>query len=286
MQYRDEQPGEIGGLTRVRAITVDDGHIFCRVNQIKDEARNIANIIKEFYSALDMYEDHHWVSLSVRDPEHPEKYIGEDADWQMAESMLQEISAELHLDAKRMEGEAALYGPKLDYMFTDSLGRERQLATIQIDFAMPKRFSLVYTNEKGVDETPVMIHRAILGSYERFLAILIEHFAGAFPLWLAPEQVWVLPIGEAHQSYAQEVFAALKAAGLRAHLHAEDESLGKRIRTAKLQKVPYLFVIGDKEVESRTVSLESRDSGALGTVPTQAAIQRLLDEHQNKASFH
>jgi threonyl-tRNA synthetase len=280
MQYRDEQPGEIGGLTRVRAITVDDGHIFCRVNQIKDEARNIANIIKEFYGNLGMY-GNHWVSLSVRDPQALEQYIGEDTDWQKAEQMLQEISDELGLDAKRMEGEAALYGPKLDYMFTDSLGRERQLATIQIDFAMPKRFKLTYINEKGESETPVMIHRAILGSYERFMAILIEHFAGAFPIWLAPTQVWVLPIAEPHHAYALEVGEQLKAVGLRVELHIE-ESLGKRIREGKLQKIPYLLVIGDKEVESRTVSMESRDQGNLGALPLQDAVNILKDENESK----
>ncbi|MEK7549691.1 MAG: threonine--tRNA ligase [Patescibacteria group bacterium] len=281
MQYRDEQPGEIGGLTRVRAITVDDGHIFCRVDQIKEEAKSIANIIKEFYSSLGMY-GNHWVSLSVRDLSTPEKYIGDDADWDTAETMLQEISNDLSLDAKRMEGEAALYGPKLDYMFTDSLGRERQLATIQIDFAMPKRFGLSYTGSDGKEETPVMIHRAILGSYERFMAILIEHFAGAFPLWLSPVQIAILPVSEKHRSYAEELLAKFQEIDIRTELHGNDESLGKRIRTAKMQKIPYLLVVGDKEIENRNVSVESRDDGQLGTKSLDETISLLQEKIQSK----
>lgn len=281
MQYRDEQPGELSGLTRVRAITVDDGHIFCRVDQIKNEARNIANIIKEFYSGLGMY-GNHWVSLSVRDSQALDKYIGDDADWKTAESVLQEVSDDLHLDAKRMEGEAALYGPKLDYMFTDSLGRERQLATIQIDFAMPKRFQLTYTNAKGQPETPVMIHRAILGSYERFLAIVIEHFAGNFPLWLSPVQAVVIPIGEAHHEYAKEVFARFQEAGIRTNLRDDNESLGKKIRESKLQKIPYFIVIGGQEVESKTLTLESRDQGKIGTLTLEETLAKLQEEILDK----
>jgi threonyl-tRNA synthetase len=277
MQYRDEQPGELAGLTRVRAITVDDGHIFCRLDQIKDEAKNIANIIEEFYSGLGLF-GHHFVSLSVRDPKTPEKYIGDEADWETAERMLAEISDELSLGARRMEGEAALYGPKLDYMFTDSLGRERQLATIQIAFSLPQRFGLSYTGMGGAPETPVLIHRAILGSYERFMAILIEHFGGAFPLWLSPVQVAVLPVSERHRAYGEAVVRALGEANIRAELDASDESLGKRIRSAKLMKTPYLFILGDKEIESDTVTEESRDEKTSKTLPLPQAIQELRNE--------
>ena len=258
MQYRDEKPGEIGGLTRVRSITVDDGHTFCRVDQIKEEAARIGHIIEEFYKGLGLY-GQHWVSLSVRDPNTPDAYVGDAKDWDTAEAMLQEISDDLELDAKRVEGEAAIYGPKLDYMFKDSLEREWQLATIQIDFALPKRFELSYTDSDGTDTRLVMLHRAILGSYERFLAILIEHYAGAFPLWLSPIQVKVLPVSEKHADYAKEVEQKLKDADIRVELDASDESLGKRIRQTKMEKVPYFFVLGDKEVESNTVTVETRD---------------------------
>ncbi len=281
MQYRDEQPGEIGGLTRVRAITVDDGHVFCRINQVADEAKNIVNIIKEFYSALGMW-GNHWVSLSVRDPHTPEKYIGTDEDWEKAEVLLKQVSDDMKLDARRMEGEAALYGPKLDFMFTDALGRERQLATVQIDFAMPARFELEYTDSDGSKKTPVMIHRAILGSYERFLALLIEHFNGAYPLWLSPIQVKVLPVSEKHVEYAKEVAQKLKDEKIRVELDASDESLGKRIRQAKLEKVPYFFVIGDKEVESNTVTVEGR-GGSEGAQKLEKILETLLKKIKERA---
>lgn len=280
MQYRDEKPGEIGGLTRVRAITVDDGHIFCMIDQIKNEVQNICKIIEEFYAKLGMF-GKHWVSLSVRDPKNSDAYIGELSDWEKAENMLKEISDELKLDATRIEGEAAIYGPKLDYMFKDSFGKERQLATVQIDFAMPKRFGLAYTDTDGKDKAPVMIHRAILGSYERFLAILIEHFAGAFPLWLSPVQVKILPISDKHIPYAKEVFDFFKNNDMRVELDEESESLGKKIRCGKMEKVPYLLIIGDKELESKTVTIESRDKGNLGQFTKSDFIFLMKDEIDN-----
>lgn len=282
MQYRDEKPGEIGGLTRVRAITCDDGHIFCRPDQIKEEAKNIAEIIKRLYSSLGMYGDH-WVSLSVRDPLHPEKYIGTDDGWDKAEEMLVELSDELELGARRMEGEAALYGPKLDFMFKDSLGRERQLSTIQIDFAMPTRFGLSYINESGEEETPVMIHRAILGSYERFLAILIEHFAGKFPLWLSPTQIVLIPISETHHAEAHRAAQELNNAGIRVEVFDDNNSLGKRIRKAKLERVPYIGVLGDKEVESKSVTVESRDTDTKNVLGTESLIKKLETEIVTRA---
>lgn len=274
MQYRDEKPGEIGGLTRVRAITVDDGHIFCRPDQIKQEAKSIAIIIERFYSALGMYGSH-WVSLSVRDPEKPDAYIGEDADWQTAESMLQELSDELGLEARRMEGEAAIYGPKLDFMFRDSLGRERQLSTIQIDFAMPKRFSLTYTDEKNEQRTPVMIHRAILGSYERFLAILIEHFAGKFPLWLAPEQVVLIPVADRHHDAARDLARRMRAAKLRIRIDDRSESVSYRVRDAQLKRVPFSIVVGDREAEGGALTPRSRENEVLGEVEQAAFVAKL-----------
>jgi threonyl-tRNA synthetase len=281
MQYRDEKPGEIGGLTRVRAITVDDGHIFCTPDQIKNEAKNIAEIIREFYTGLGLYGSH-WVSLSVRDSKHPEKYIGEDADWNKAEKMLAEISDELSLSAKRIEGEAAIYGPKLDFIFKDSLGREWQLATIQIDFSMPKRFSLTYVDTDGKEKTPVMIHRAILGSYERFMAILIEHFAGAFPLWLSPVHISILPIGEKHVSYGKEIFEKLAASGIRAELRDENDTLGKKISTVKREKVPYFAVIGDQEVGGKTITLESRNGASKEVVTIEKLTEKLNTEIRDR----
>jgi len=258
MQYRDEKPGEIGGLTRVRAITVDDGHIFCTPDQVKEEARRIARIIEEFYTSLGLF-GNHWVSLSVRDPQTPNAYVGDVADWEKAESMLEELSNDMELNATRVEGEAAIYGPKLDYMFKDSLGREWQLATIQIDFAIPKRFSLEYTADDGSKKTPVIIHRAILGSYERFLAILIEHFAGAFPTWLSPVQVKVLPVSEGQKEYAQEITQQLRNSDIRAELDESNETLGKKVRNAQIEKVPYWIVVGDKEKEGGVAVLEGRN---------------------------
>ncbi|MDP6387798.1 MAG: threonine--tRNA ligase [Candidatus Pacebacteria bacterium] len=282
MMYRDEKPGELGGLTRVRSITVDDGHIFCTTEQIKEEVKNIAHIIEEFYSALGMYGNHQ-VFLSVRDPENLDKYIGEEKDWRKAEKELQELSDGLNLKAKRIEGEAAIYGPKIDYVFKDSLERQWQLATIQIDFSMPKRFGLVYKNKKGEDETPALIHRAILGSYERFMAILIEHFAGAFPLWLSPVQVKVLPIGEAHQKFGGEVFEKLKENDIRTELDDSGETLGKKIRQGKMEKVPYMLVIGTKEVEEKKVTIENRDKGNQGTLEIDELIVKLKNEITKKS---
>ncbi|HMP67172.1 MAG TPA: threonine--tRNA ligase [Candidatus Paceibacterota bacterium] len=263
MQYRDEKPGEIGGLTRVRAITCDDGHIFCTPDQIKEEVGNIVKIIEEFYTDIGLY-GNHWVSLSIRDLKHPEKYIGTTETWDKAEKMLAEISDELKLNAKVVEGEAAIYGPKLDFMFKDSLDRERQLATIQLDFNMPARFELEYTDRDGQKKTPVMIHRAILGSYERFLAILIEHFAGNFPYWLCPVQLKIIPVAESHNQKAQELYKSLKQKGIRVELENSDEGFGKKIRKAKVEKVPYFVVIGDKEIAENNYTLESRDRGNLG----------------------
>ncbi|MEX0869976.1 MAG: threonine--tRNA ligase [Candidatus Spechtbacterales bacterium] len=281
MQYRDEKPGEIGGLTRVRAITVDDGHIFCTVDQIKEEAKNVAKVIEEFYKGLGMW-GNHWVSLSVQDPKTPEAYIGEPKDWKKAERMLADISKELKLGAKRVEGEAALYGPKIDFMFKDSLGRERQLATIQLDFAMPKRFGLTYTNEKGAGATPVMIHRAILGSYERFMAILIEHYAGAFPLWLSPVQVSVVPVSEKFNAYGKKVIKELEASGVRVELQDENESLAKKIRNGEKQKTPYLLVVGEKEKKAGSVAVRSRKKGDEGSVKLERFVERVVGEIEKK----
>jgi threonyl-tRNA synthetase len=277
MQYRDEKPGQIGGLQRTRGFTVDDGHTFCTVDQIQKEADLIAEVIEKFYRNLGLWGDH-WVSLSVRDPKTPEAYIGDPDDWQLAEEMLQKVSDDRGLDAKRMEGEAALYGPKLDFMFKDALGRETQLATIQLDFAMPKRFELTYTDKDGSDKSPVMIHRAILGSFERFMMLLIEHFAGAFPLWLAPEQVRIIPVSDKFNEYAKSVHEKLHKEGVRVKLDDDSESLGKRIRTAEKLKVPMIMVVGEKEQDSNSVAIRRHGVGDEGSKDLDEAVNSILEE--------
>lgn len=254
MQYRDEKPGQIGGLQRTRGFTVDDGHTFCRVDQIEQEAAMLVEVVKEFYGRLGLW-GKHWVSLSVRDPNSPENYIGDAADWDTAENMLEEVAKKYDLDAKRMEGEAAIYGPKIDFMFQDALGRETQLATIQLDFAMPKRFNLTYTDQNGEQQTPVIVHRAILGSFERFIMLLIEHFAGRFPVWLAPEQVRVVTVNQEERTttLAEKIRNQAKELGLRVFVDNSNESVGKKIREAEVMKVPYTVVLGEKELESGEV---------------------------------
>jgi threonyl-tRNA synthetase len=276
-QYRAEKTGEIGGLTRVYAITVEDGHSFCRVDQVKQEAMNMVRIIRDFYTDLGMW-GNHWVSLSVRDYAHPDKYIGDPEDWDTCEAMLAEISDEMELNAKRREGEAALYGPKLDFMFKDAMGREVQIPTVQLDFATPKRFDLTYINEEGKPVPPVMVHRAILGSYERFLALLIEHFAGAFPVWLAPVQAVVLSVTDRNAPYCQKVFEDLLQADIRAELDVRNEKLGLKIREAQLQKIPYMVVIGDKEEEQGSISPRTRSGENLGNWSVPLFIERVREE--------
>jgi threonyl-tRNA synthetase len=284
MQYRDEKPGQLLGLSRVRSISIDDAHIFTTPDQIKQEVANIVRIIEEFYQALGMYKkgETFWVSLSVRDPKTPEKYLGKEENWQKAEQYLQEISNEFGLEAQRMEGEAAFYGPKLDFKFTDALGREWQLATAQIDFVQPERFGLEYTTKEGTRETPVMIHRAVAGSLERFMSILIEHFAGNFPLWLSPCQIKVIPIDEQHQAFAAEVAKLLSEAHIRVDLDDSKDGLGKKVRAAKVEKTPYWVVIGDKEIEAGKVTLESRDHGQIGQLSPDELLSKLQEEIKNK----
>nr|MBP8961153.1 threonine--tRNA ligase [Patescibacteria group bacterium] len=267
-QYRAEKPGEVGGLNRVYAITVEDGHSFCTVDQVKDEVKGMINIIKEFYTALGLWENS-WVSLSVRDYDHPEKYIGEACDWDDCENMLQEVSDEMGLNAKRCEGEAALYGPKIDVMFRDSLGKEVQIPTVQVDFATPKKFGLYYINEKGEKVPPVMVHRAILGSYERMLALIIEHFAGAFPVWLSPVQVVIIPISEKNVGYAKTILAKLKEKEIRAKMDSSDKTMQQKIRDSQMQKIPYMLIIGDKEQEKEQVSVRLRTEENKGNMPLE-----------------
>ena len=276
--YRDEKSGQLAGLTRVRSITQDDGHLFCRASQIGDEVSTIVSIIKEFYTAFNMINGY-WVRLSVRGKDG--KYLGSDEVWETAEKALEDSAKENALPYTRVEGEAAFYGPKLDFIFKDALDREWQLATIQCDFNLPERFNLSFANERGEKERPVVIHRAISGSLERFMGIMIEHCSGAFPLWLSPIQIALLPIGESHEAYAKKIANTFLEENFRVGI-LSDESLGKRIRETKVKKIPYIFVVGDKEVETQTVSVESRDTGKLGSLPIEETLNRLQLERTEK----
>ena len=279
-QYRAEKTGEVGGLTRVYAITVEDGHTFCTREQVKDEIKAMVNIIKEFYSSIGLW-GNHWISLSTRGKDFS-KYIGEKKDWDLCEKILKEVSDEMNLGAIKCPGEAALYGPKLDFMFKDAIGKEVQIPTVQIDFATPKKFNLVYTDKDGKEKNPVMVHRAILGSYERFLALIIEHFAGAFPVWLSPVQVSIIPISEKHLEYANSIKQKLLENNIRLEIRDEAETLGKKIRTVEMQKVPYLLILGDKEIQAEAVSVRQRSKGDLGQMPLDKFIQQIIEEIKNK----
>lgn len=279
MVYRDEQSGELGGLTRVLSITQDDSHVFCRTSQIKDEFLKIWDIVDKFYGAFGFTLR---VRLSFRDMSAPEKYLGTPEIWDKAENALREIATERGADFFEGPGEAALYGPKLDFVAKNSAGREWQIATIQLDMNLPERFDLSCINEKGEKERIVMIHSAITGSIERCTAILLEHLEGVLPLWLSPEQVKVLPIGEAHLEYAKNLTEKLKAEGIRAELDMSNESLGKKIRNAKTEKVPYMLVIGDKEVSEEKATLESRDNGNLGALSIDELLAKLKEEVKNR----
>lgn len=252
--YRDERPGQLSGLTRLRAFAQDDGHIFCREDQVEAELLNVLDIIKD---TLDTYGVGYWIRLSLRDPNNKEKYLGSDEAWDQSQTQLRDILEKSGVEYKAVEGEAAFYGPKLDIMAVDALGREWQISTVQVDRTMPGRFGLEYQGDDGTKKTPVMIHRALIGSPDRFMGILIEHYAGAFPLWMAPTQVRVLPVSEKHTDYAAGVTDALLQKGIRAELDYSD-SLGKRIRSVKVHKVPYYIVVGDEEMNANTVTIENR----------------------------
>lgn len=279
--YRDEKTGQLSGLTRVRSITQDDGHLFCRVTQIKDEVSTIVGIIKEFYKTFGLL-DGYWVSLSVRDPENLEKYLGDENVWQTAEKALEDAAEANNLNYKRMEGEAAFYGPKLDFMFKDAIGREWQLATIQCDFNLPNRFELSFKNEEGQEERPVVIHRAISGSLERFMGIMIEHFAGVFPLWIAPEQVRIVPVGEAFVDYAEEVFVEMKKHGIRVKLDDSSDSLSKKIRNAETAHVNYILVVGEQEKNSGTLAVRNYKTKEQTTENITDFVARIQQEINEK----
>jgi threonyl-tRNA synthetase len=275
--YRDEKHGELHGLSRVRSLSQDDGHVFCQETHIEDEIRNIINMIKELYSALKLT---YKVRLSFRDDS--DKFLGSSEMWKLAEDTISRVAKEEGLDTVAGPGEAAFYGPKLDYLVTDALGREWQCATIQLDFVQPERFGLSYTDKDGKEKRPVMIHKALLGSLERFISVYIEHTSGNFPLWLAPVQVKVIPVGEDHHKKAVEIYDALKKESVRVEIDLSDEGFGKKVRQAKLCKAPYFIIIGDKDIAVSKVTLESRDQGQIGQVDEREVIERIIKEIKDR----
>ena len=277
-QYRAELQGAVGGLSRVYAITVEDGHSFCRRDQVKQEVINMCNLIKDFYSRMGLWKDQ-WISLSVRDYEHPEKYIGNKEDWDICEQMLQEVSDELGLNAKRCEGEAALYGPKLDFMFKDALGRDIQIPTVQLDFAMPKRFNLFYFDENGEKQTTVMVHRAVLGSYERVLVLLLEQFKGVLPIWLSPVQVNIVPVNmKYHDEYCRKIKQILFDKDIRVEYDDSKEQMSKKIRQSNIMKNPITLIIGDNESDNNLISYRKYGSEDTYSMSIDEFVEFIQDE--------
>lgn len=274
--YRYEQSGELHGLTRVRGFTQDDAHIFCTPDQIKTEFKAVIKIIMRIFKALDFNE--FITQISLRDKNNPEKYIGSDENWEKAENAIKEVAAEEGLNVITVEGEAAFYGPKMDFMVRDAIGRKWQLGTIQVDYNLPERFDLQYIGSDNEKHRPVMIHRAPFGSMERFVAVLIEHCAGKFPLWLAPDQVIILPISEKYQKYAEKVSQLLKNSDIRALIDDRNEKTGRKIRDAEMQKIPYMLVVGEKEEAENQVSVRKQGEGDLGTFSLESFIELITNE--------
>lgn len=280
--YRDEQMGELQGLSRVRSLTQDDAHVFCRPDQIHEEIERIYTIINQFYETFGLPLA---ARLSLHDPAQAEKYLGDAQLWEQAEDTLRQILIKKKATFTEAVGEAAFYGPKIDFIAHDSLGRKWQLATIQLDFNMPTQFGLSYSDADGTSKSPTMIHRAILGSLERFIAILLEHYAGVLPLWLSPVQVAVLSISDAQAEYARNIQEDLTMSGIRAQLDERSESIGKKIREAELQKIPVMVILGKKEVSAQMVAVRSRQSGDQGQMPIEKLKQQLTEAMAQRKNF-
>jgi threonyl-tRNA synthetase len=280
--YRYEQAGELHGLTRVRGFTQDDAHLFCRPDQVKEEFKKVIDLVLYTFNSLGFTE--YTAQVSLRDPNNKTKYIGSDENWDIAENSIREAAAEKGLVTIEEEGEAAFYGPKLDFMVRDALGRKWQLGTIQVDYNLPERFELEYVDSDNSRKRPVMIHRAPFGSMERFIAVLLEHCAGNLPLWLAPTQVKVLPISEKFQPYAHEVAQELKAKGVRIEVDERLEKIGKLIRDTELEKVPYMLIIGEKEMNDRTVAVRRHGLGDQGVLSIADFAAQVKEEVDNRIS--
>ena len=274
--YRYEQSGELHGLTRVRGFTQDDAHIFCTPDQLKDEFKGVIDIVMQIFKALDF--ENFTTQISLRDPNNNEKYIGSDENWEKAEEAILEVAKERNLDAKIEIGEAAFYGPKMDFMVKDAIGREWQLGTIQVDYNLPERFELEYTGNDNEKHRPVMIHRAPFGSLERFVAVLIEHCAGNFPLWLTPEQVILLPISEKYHDYSEKVLNLLDNSEIRTLIDTRSEKTGRKIRDAEMKKIPYMLILGEKEENENTVSVRKHGEGDIGTFTIEEFVQLINKE--------
>jgi threonyl-tRNA synthetase len=280
--YRYEQSGELHGLTRVRGFTQDDAHIFCRPDQLKEEFLKVIDIIFIIFKALDF--KNYTAQISLRDPSNTEKYIGSDENWEKAESAIIEACAEKGLNTVTELGEAAFYGPKLDFMVKDAIGRSWQLGTIQVDYNLPERFELEYIGADDKRHRPVMIHRAPFGSMERFCAVLIEHTAGKFPLWLTPEQVVVLPISEKYNDYAQKVSNYLNNSDIRAVIDDRNEKIGRKIRDNEMKRIPYLLIVGEKEFENNTVAVRRQGEGDRGSMGFEEFVESLRNEVKSMLS--
>lgn len=274
--YRYEQSGELHGLTRVRGFTQDDAHIFCRPDQVKEEFVKVIDLVLHVFKSLGF--ENFTAQVSLRDPENKQKYIGEDHLWDRAEQEIQEAADERGLKTVAVKGEAAFYGPKLDFMVRDALGRSWQLGTIQVDYQLPQRFELEYVGSDNQRHRPVMIHRAPFGSLERFVAVLIEHCAGNFPLWLAPDQIVVMPISERFNDYAKQVYDKLKAQDIRGLLDDRDEKIGRKIRDAETKKIPYMLIVGEREVAEGRVSIRRHGKGDQGSVLVDEFVQQFKEE--------
>ncbi|MDM1049566.1 MULTISPECIES: threonine--tRNA ligase [Sphingobacterium] len=274
--YRYEQSGELHGLTRVRGFTQDDAHLFCRPDQVKDEFKKVIDLVLYVFNALGFQD--FTAQVSLRDPENKTKYIGSDENWALAESAIIESAEEKGLPTVVEYGEAAFYGPKLDFMVKDALGRKWQLGTIQVDYNLPERFELEYTGSDNQKHRPVMIHRAPFGSIERFVAVLIEHCGGQFPLWLAPEQFIVLPVSEKYEEYAQKLLESLNNSDIRGLIDLRDEKVGRKIRDAEVKKMPYMVIVGEKEMESGSISIRKHGGVDLGSMSPEAFKELLIKE--------
>ena len=282
--YRYEQSGELHGLTRVRGFTQDDAHIFCMPEQLDEEFKKVIDLVLYVFSSLGF--ENFTAQVSLRDPEKPEKYIGDTKNWQLAEQAIINAANEKNLDYVIETGEAAFYGPKLDFMVKDALGRQWQLGTIQVDYNLPERFDLTYKGSDNELHRPVMIHRAPFGSMERFVALIMEHTGGNFPLWLMPKQVNILCVSEKHKNYAQKVLNFLENHEIRALLDDRNETIGKKIRESELSKVPYMIILGEKEAETQTVSLRKHQEGDVGTFALETVVSQLKKEiKESQATF-
>ena len=282
LMHRHEMSGALAGLQRVRAMTLNDAHIFCRPDQLKDEFIRVVELVQAVYKDFDI--DNYYFRLSYRDPEDKEKYVDNDEMWEKAQKMLKEAMDDMKVDYVEAEGEAAFYGPKLDVQVKTALGKDETLSTVQLDFHLPNRFDLTYVGEDGKEHRPVVIHRGVVSTMERFVAFLIEEYKGAFPTWLAPVQVQAIPVSDVHMDYVRKVEDELKQAGVRIKLDTRDEKLGYKIREAQMQKIPYILVLGDKEIESDSVNVRRYGQKETEVIGLEQFKANITDEIKNRTS--